>query len=177
MRDHEHRQQVISGQVQKIQKYSRSNAKDRPAKLCAPDSDRGDCRGILHEIEFGFSTNVMARIFVRHSSENRDQAKRLADWLQSHGVDSILLDFSATKSIAARAHWERALNREISTLPLASHRRAGTSISIPPPLVPAKCVLKVHKLALFPRHKIHADHVETRLRCGRAGQLAHIPAG
>ncbi len=59
--------------------------------------------------------NGVARIFISHSSVDREQAARLLTWLHSQGLVSTFLDFDEERGIAPGADWERTLYREISS--------------------------------------------------------------
>ena len=57
----------------------------------------------------------MSRIFISHSSEDREQSARLLAWLHSHGFVSTFLDFDKQHGIRSGADWERTLYRELSS--------------------------------------------------------------
>ncbi len=57
----------------------------------------------------------MARIFLSHSSKDREQAARLLQWLHAQGFVSTFLDFDERRGIAPGADWERTLYREVSS--------------------------------------------------------------
>jgi WD40 repeat protein len=57
----------------------------------------------------------MSRIFISHSSEDREQSTRLLAWLHSQGFISTFLDFDKHRGIEPGADWERTLYREISS--------------------------------------------------------------
>lgn len=56
----------------------------------------------------------MARVFISHSSRDREQAGRLHDWLRNHGFVEAFLDFDKHAGIAPGSDWERTLYREIA---------------------------------------------------------------
>jgi WD40 repeat protein len=57
----------------------------------------------------------VARIFLSHSSKDREQAARLLHWLHAQGFASTFLDFDERRGIAPGADWERTLYREVSS--------------------------------------------------------------
>ena len=56
----------------------------------------------------------VARVFISHSSRDREQAGRLHDWLRNHGFVEAFLDFDKHAGIAPGSDWERTLYREIA---------------------------------------------------------------
>ena len=56
----------------------------------------------------------MARVFISHSSRDREQASRLHDWLRNHGFVEAFLDFDKHAGLAPGSDWERTLYREIA---------------------------------------------------------------
>jgi WD40 repeat protein len=56
----------------------------------------------------------VSRIFISHSSEDREQSARLLAWLHDHGFVSTFLDFDKHRGIEPGADWERTLYRELS---------------------------------------------------------------
>jgi len=57
----------------------------------------------------------VSRIFISHSSDDREQAARLLTWLHSQGFVSTFLDFDKRHGVRAGADWERTLYRELSS--------------------------------------------------------------
>jgi len=57
----------------------------------------------------------VSRIFISHSSDDREQAARLLAWLHSQGFVSTFLDFDKQHGIRSGADWERTLYRELSS--------------------------------------------------------------
>ena len=57
----------------------------------------------------------MPRIFISHSSEDREQSARLLQWLHGQGFASTFLDFDKHYGIAVGAGWEHRLYRELSS--------------------------------------------------------------
>jgi TIR domain len=56
----------------------------------------------------------VARVFISHSSRDREQAGRLHDWLRNHGFVEAFLDFDKHAGLAPGSDWERTLYREIA---------------------------------------------------------------
>jgi hypothetical protein len=56
----------------------------------------------------------VARVFISHSSRDREQASRLHDWLRNHGFVEAFLDFDKHAGLAPGSDWERTLYREIA---------------------------------------------------------------
>jgi len=57
----------------------------------------------------------VSRIFISHSSDDREQSARLLAWLHSQGFVSTFLDFDKQHGIRSGADWERTLYRELSS--------------------------------------------------------------
>jgi WD40 repeat protein len=64
----------------------------------------------LHQAE-----GSLSRIFISHSSDDREQSARLLAWLNSQGFVSTFLDFDERRGIQVGADWERTLYRELSS--------------------------------------------------------------
>ena len=75
-------------------------------RLCSPCAE--NC--YLNEAERNVS-----RIFISHSSEDREQSARLLAWLHRQGFVSTFLDFDKQLGIRSGADWERTLYRELSS--------------------------------------------------------------
>jgi len=56
----------------------------------------------------------MARIFISHSSLDREQAAQLLKWLRDQGFASTFLDFDKHAGLAPGADWEHTLYRELA---------------------------------------------------------------
>ena len=57
----------------------------------------------------------MSRIFISHSSEDREQSAELLSWLHGQGFVSTFLDFDEQAGIEPGADWERTLYSELSS--------------------------------------------------------------
>jgi hypothetical protein len=55
----------------------------------------------------------VARIFISHSSLDKEPAARIMTWLKGQGFDTAFLDFDKHAGIPPGADWERTLYREI----------------------------------------------------------------
>lgn len=55
----------------------------------------------------------MARIFISHSSLDKEPAARIMTWLKGQGFDTAFLDFDKHAGIPPGADWEKTLYREI----------------------------------------------------------------
>jgi WD40 repeat protein len=57
----------------------------------------------------------MARVFISHSSRDRESADLMRHWLQEQGFAAPFLDFDKHSGIPPGADWERTLYRELET--------------------------------------------------------------
>jgi WD40 repeat protein len=57
----------------------------------------------------------MARVFISHSSRDREPTERMRHWLQEQGFATPFLDFDKHSGIPPGADWERTLYRELET--------------------------------------------------------------
>ena len=57
----------------------------------------------------------MARVFISHSSRDREPAELMRHWLQEQGFAAPFLDFDKHSGIPPGADWERTLYRELET--------------------------------------------------------------
>ncbi|MGQ0677707.1 MAG: toll/interleukin-1 receptor domain-containing protein, partial [Rhodospirillales bacterium] len=57
----------------------------------------------------------MARIFISHSSRDKEQAARLLEWLRGHGFVEAFLDFDKHTGLTPGGDWERTLYNQIAT--------------------------------------------------------------
>jgi len=55
----------------------------------------------------------MARVFISHSSRDREAAAEMKTWLEQQGFEAPFLDFDKHSGIPPGADWERTLYREI----------------------------------------------------------------
>ena len=55
----------------------------------------------------------MARVFISHSSLDKEPAARIMTWLKGQGFDTAFLDFDKHAGIPPGADWERTLYRDI----------------------------------------------------------------
>lgn len=55
----------------------------------------------------------MARVFISHSSLDKEPAARIMNWLKGQGFDTAFLDFDKHAGIPPGADWEKTLYREI----------------------------------------------------------------
>src|SRR5215469_1027548 len=55
----------------------------------------------------------MARVFISHSSRDRELTERMRHWLNEQGFEAPFLDFDKHDGIPPGADWEKTLYREI----------------------------------------------------------------
>jgi hypothetical protein len=55
----------------------------------------------------------MARVFISHSSRDKEPAERIKAWLNEQGFEAPFLDFDKHAGIPPGADWEKTLYREI----------------------------------------------------------------
>ena len=55
----------------------------------------------------------MARVFISHSSRDKEPAARIMGWLHTRGFETPFLDFDKHAGIPPGADWEKTLYREI----------------------------------------------------------------
>lgn len=55
----------------------------------------------------------MARVFISHSSRDKEPAERIMAWLSEQGFETPFLDFDKHGGIQPGADWEKTLYREI----------------------------------------------------------------
>src|SRR5215475_11545091 len=58
---------------------------------------------------------TMARVFISHSSRDKEPAERIKAWLNEQGFEAPFLDFDKHSGIPPGADWERTLYREMSS--------------------------------------------------------------
>src|SRR5215475_11993962 len=56
---------------------------------------------------------TMARVFISHSSRDKEPAERIKAWLNEQGFEAPFLDFDKHAGIPPGADWEKTLYREI----------------------------------------------------------------